>query len=464
VKKKRKNKRTSLPKRSIIKKPLLSLAMMVKNEEDFLEDALKSARGFCDELIVVDTGSTDRTVEIAHDLGAKVSYFEWCDSFSKARNETLRQSSGEWVAILDADERFVGSHPERVRPFLIPRDSYPYQAIMLNVINTRLDGSPISSFFSVRLFPNDPRLGYSGRVHNRFGPMEENAPKIEANRYTGLEIVHLGYDPELYEARKKAARSLPLIEATVREEPDNHQHRFYLGREYLLLGRLDEAHAALTLAFEGILATQNGPLVDTATHLMQTLTSSGESPANIIKVGQRALAQAPQHPDLWFEVGRALISAAAFEQAADSIARALTCLDQTVGDQSQTRLTHRRWEAHELLGKAYWGLGRYPDAYQHYLRALPNKPQDSSGWPVLLNSVCALAIELKDQPRVPGLIDRLISREDTPLGMFFFELDRLASAEGLDVARRFLIDAQAKCQRIARDPEYLARAEKLGVQ
>ena len=98
---------------------------------------------------------------------------------------------------------------------------------MLNVINTRLDGSPISSFFSVRLFPNDRRLGYSGRVHNQFGALGDNPTKVEATRYLGLEIVHLGYDPQLYEARKKAARSLPLIEATVREEPHNHQQRFY---------------------------------------------------------------------------------------------------------------------------------------------------------------------------------------------------------------------------------------------
>ena len=132
---------------------------MVKNEEDFLEDALKSAKGFCDELVVVDTGSTDRTVEIARDHGARVSFFEWCDSFSKARNETLRQAQGAWVAILDADERFVGKSPERIREFLVPKACYPYQAIMLNVVNTRLDGSPISSFFSVRLFPNDRRLG-----------------------------------------------------------------------------------------------------------------------------------------------------------------------------------------------------------------------------------------------------------------------------------------------------------------
>ena len=214
--------------------------MMVKDEEDFLEDALSSARDFCDEMLVVDTGSTDRTVQIAKDMGARVTHFPWCNDFSAARNETLRQARGQWVAILDADERFRGNG-DGLRSQLVAGPQYPFQAVMLNVTNTRLDGSPISSFFSVRVFPRDHRLGYSGRVHNRFGALEDGAPKVACTQYADLEIIHLGYDPELYVARQKAARSLPLIEATVREEPQNHLQRFYLGREYLLLGRLEQA-------------------------------------------------------------------------------------------------------------------------------------------------------------------------------------------------------------------------------
>ncbi|MCA9557702.1 MAG: glycosyltransferase, partial [Myxococcales bacterium] len=173
-------------------RPLLSLAMMVKDEEDFLADALRSARGWCDELVVVDTGSTDRTVEIARDLGAQVSFFPWCDSFSKARNETLKRATGRYVAILDADERFVGRHPEAIRPHLRPGPQHPYEALSVQVTNTRLDGSPISSFFSVRFFANDGHLGYSGRVHNRFGALKPGAPKVSVTKYLGLEVVHLG--------------------------------------------------------------------------------------------------------------------------------------------------------------------------------------------------------------------------------------------------------------------------------
>src|SRR5688500_8695000 len=85
----------------------LSLCMIVKNEETFLEDALREAKLYCEELIVVDTGSSDRSVEIAKTCGAKVSFFEWVNDFSLARNFSLSQASGDWILILDADERLT---------------------------------------------------------------------------------------------------------------------------------------------------------------------------------------------------------------------------------------------------------------------------------------------------------------------------------------------------------------------
>ena len=111
--------------------PTLSLAMMVRDEERFLEEALLSARDWVDEMVVVDTGSVDRTVEIAKDCGAKVSHYPWPNDFSKARNETIKRSSGDWVAILDADERFRGPHPHRVREMLQPTSAWPYQGILI---------------------------------------------------------------------------------------------------------------------------------------------------------------------------------------------------------------------------------------------------------------------------------------------------------------------------------------------
>ena len=82
----------------------LSLCMITKNEEQFLADCLNSVKNIVDEIILVDTGSSDKTVEIAKSFEAKIHFFEWCDDFAAARNESLKYATKEWILILDADE------------------------------------------------------------------------------------------------------------------------------------------------------------------------------------------------------------------------------------------------------------------------------------------------------------------------------------------------------------------------
>ena len=85
-------------------KPTLSLCMIVKDEESMLANCLKSVNGYVDEIIVVDTGSSDRTVEIAEEHGAKVFHHQWENDFSKHRNQAIGYASGDWILVLDADE------------------------------------------------------------------------------------------------------------------------------------------------------------------------------------------------------------------------------------------------------------------------------------------------------------------------------------------------------------------------
>ncbi len=88
---------------------MLTLSMIVKNEEKYLEDCLKSVRGVADEIVIVDTGSTDHTIEIAQEYNAKLFHYTWINDFSAARNYALEKSTGDWVLYLDADERLSKS-------------------------------------------------------------------------------------------------------------------------------------------------------------------------------------------------------------------------------------------------------------------------------------------------------------------------------------------------------------------
>jgi tetratricopeptide (TPR) repeat protein len=433
--------------------------MMVRDEEAFLADALLSARPFCDELIVVDTGSTDRTVEIARDLGATVSHFPWCDDFSAARNETLRRATGRWIAVLDADERFRGPHPEAIRAHLRPGPQHPFEALLLDVVNVSLEGDVISSFFGVRLFPNDPRLGYTGRVHNRFGSLDPAHPTIAGTRYLGLDVVHLGYDRRVYAQRRKAERSLPLIRATVAERPHDHQYRYYLGRELFILGRLDEAVAELERAAADMRADPGHGLLQECTLTLLEAYAAAKAPlASALNAAQAALAIYPRNADLWHALALALIEPAPAEAAA-CLEQALAWLDHPDALHGQSALRGRAWQAREALGHLYWKLARYPDAYRAFLAALPDKPADGPGWPALLNCLCALAIELRDDARLPDLLDRLLDHPDAPLGMFFFAAERRPP----DAARDLLARARARAPRVNADPEYAPLARRLGI-
>ena len=101
----------------------LSLCMIVKNEEKFLEQCLNSVRELVDEIVIVDTGSTDKTKEIAAKFTNKIFDFQWCDDFSAARNESLKHATGDWILVLDADETIAWKDLSEIRKLIDDADA-----------------------------------------------------------------------------------------------------------------------------------------------------------------------------------------------------------------------------------------------------------------------------------------------------------------------------------------------------
>jgi len=171
-------------------KSSLSLCMIVKNEEDHLARCLLSVKPIVDEMIIVDTGSTDRTKDIAKIFGAKVIDFEWTDNFAKARNFSLSKASGDWLLILDADET-ISSQDLHVISEIINMDKrIAYSFITRNYVHnimtvgwTANDGKynqeeAGSGWFpgkKVRLFPNDSRIQFENQVHEIVEPSLKKA-------------------------------------------------------------------------------------------------------------------------------------------------------------------------------------------------------------------------------------------------------------------------------------------------
>ena len=448
-------------------RPLLSMAMMVRDEEAFLEGALMSAKLLCDELVVVDTGSTDRTVEIARDLGARVSFFPWCDDFSAARNETLRQARGQWVAVLDADERLICPHPDALRAMLAPGPDFPFEGLSLPVLNVTLDGQTISTFQSVRIFGNDPeRLAYVGRVHNQLRSLDPAHPKIQARVFLDVHVIHYGYDKRVYRDRKKAERSLPLIEASMRDSPREPRWRYYLGREYALLGRTEEAAAqyaeGLALAWTQL---RNGGSADFLSELLagglEAAAGLGAPDAALLNLATEHLRLFGSDADVWLAVAMQL-------RRLKLPLDALRCIDQAqaalaLPTQHATVYSSLRAQPLRLpeeRGHTLVALKRYAEAYDVFHRVIAAKSNDTPGWPELLNLACGLALDLGDTARLPDLLDRLVGRHDTSLDMVWVALEHTAIDR--ERARALFERLRAASARVQQAPEAEVWAARLG--
>lgn len=119
----------------------LSQCMIVKNEEKNIQRALSWGKDIMWEQIVVDTGSTDRTVELAREMGAKIYHFSWIDDFSAAKNYAIEQAEGDWIVFLDADEYFLAEDTKKLIPFLMKIKDGTYNALVTSWIQT--DGSDV---------------------------------------------------------------------------------------------------------------------------------------------------------------------------------------------------------------------------------------------------------------------------------------------------------------------------------
>jgi tetratricopeptide (TPR) repeat protein len=207
-------------------KPRVSVCMIVKNEEKMLDNCLNSIEGFVDELIIVDTGSTDSTVEIAKRHGAKVYFHEWENDFSKARNYSLSYATNEWIFIMDADEEVVREDHPRLREIMTQQD---YNLVSINVYNLGPEGSAVSSFLpSIRMFRRSVGAKYDGIVHNqlKFDQENEKIVRIDAR------IKHYGYGLDPESMKNKIKRSRTLLLKQIEDNPENYFAHFNLAQIY----------------------------------------------------------------------------------------------------------------------------------------------------------------------------------------------------------------------------------------
>jgi len=212
---------------------LLTASMIVRNEDHFLAKCLESIRHVVDEIVIVDTGSTDQTKTIAEKFGARVFEYPWHQNFSAARNEALKHSRGEWILYIDADERLKPINRSKVVQTLSDQTKIAFRVLFHPV-------SGYSAYREYRLFRNDARIRFKGVIHETIVPAIQSVAdedRLEIGK-CDLTIQHTGYDGN---QNHKHTRNLPLLKKQIENDPERIYCRWHLGVVLAGIGNKDGA-------------------------------------------------------------------------------------------------------------------------------------------------------------------------------------------------------------------------------
>ncbi len=232
--------------------------MIVKDEEEFLPGCLESVRGVADEIVIVDTGSADRTVELARAFGARVYRYEWNDDFAAARNESLKRATCGWILVLDADERLDPSAGPALAA--IARRGGPRAVYACKVVN-RHSPAKVTEHTASRFFPNWCGIAFRGMVHEQPVALSKGlllrggAPCLIRE----FVVVHEGYREDVLQRRAKHDRNVALLERAL-ERDDDPYYRYKLGSTLLELNRFHEAAEHLERVTRALASAQPGTL------------------------------------------------------------------------------------------------------------------------------------------------------------------------------------------------------------
>jgi len=349
---------------------LLAASLIVRNESAFIADCLASVRPVVDDIVVVDTGSTDDTAAIAASYGARVFHFRWRDDFAAARNAGLDQCRTDWILYIDADERLAPVPRGEVEALL----SGAREAAFRLLLRPLVGATPYREY---RLWRNDPRIRFCNAIHEKVVPAIHALAALERRPVSTCDLLldHVGYEGD---QTHKHRRNLPMLRRQVRAEPENlflwhHLARVLAGlgqeraSEQVLLHAIDISRAKPEADYCGVLAY---------TELIGMRMARGEGVTDLIAEGRRCY---PANYVLIWQEARLL---AASGRPGDALAGfdALLAADQSrlpdAGPSYDQRLFTEA--AHDGRALCLFRLGRYAESAEAYdlaARCAPGNPE-----------------------------------------------------------------------------------------
>ena len=307
----------------------ITACYIVKNEAENLVKSIKSLKKQVNEIVVVDTGSTDNTIVVARKLGAKVYSFPWQDDFSKARNFALSKAKGDWLVLLDADEYFTANTAGNIRQII--HQAQQADALLIQMVNYDADMAEIQDYFyQLRIVRNQRGLHYEGKIHEELKLSDGKAMKLLRIPPETLEIYHTGYSNSV--TREKVKRNLRILQQAVADGQSEAELARYFCDCYLGLGDMEKC------IYYGWMDVKKGRRsVNFGTRCHRVLMAyyggrnDGESISKRRQLAEISTEQYPEVPDFWAEYSECLYQAGEYAQAIAAMEKALQLMQDYHG-------------------------------------------------------------------------------------------------------------------------------------
>lgn len=351
----------------------ISLCMIVKDEEDMLPECLGAVAPFVDQIVVVDTGSTDRTREIAAAHGALVKEFPWNGSFSDARNESLKHATGDWILWLDADERLVAEDGELLRELARRTWVEGFHIVETHVLDG--DSSDLVMHAPMRLFQRRAHYRWTGTIHEQVSWALPNWLPGRV-QHSAVRVDHYGYAADVLVDRAKGARNLQLLMTQHEQEPSAFTS-FNIGTEHGVVGSWDDAHTWYERALTQARSESSDWMQQPWTPLLVRRAASARrlvgDVAGTLQLVDEGLTAWPEYTDLMYERARAHADAGEWHAAADDARAALALGDAPAHFVATSG--KGTFQAHQLLACALHELGDSNGAIEQLEAALRCSPR-----------------------------------------------------------------------------------------
>ncbi|MEW6448004.1 MAG: glycosyltransferase [Bacillota bacterium] len=339
----------------------VSLCLIVKNEERCVTACIDSVRHLVQEIIVVDTGSTDMTVELVRQKGAKVFTFPWCDDFAAARNYSLDRATGDWILVLDADEILEPVAPEKFAGLLAVPGVEGYFVTICSYLGS---GREAARDHVVRLFKNKPEYRFVGAIHEQVAGTIKTHNGGGGLAFSDLVIHHFGYLDREIQDKNKRRRNLSVLKKALAENPADPFLLYSSGIEYFQGKEAGKAVRQLDDAV-ALMNGNEGYFRDAVLLLGAGLLQTGET-GRLRHLLDRALHLLPGDPDLRLLEGVLALGEGRYAAAAGALRSALAGGCQLLP----------AYHVHTLLGDACSILGRLGEAEDEYFSALRLAPHN----------------------------------------------------------------------------------------